>query len=336
MMEIFTELSGRRLLDAAPAWAGLQAAADAGIVDALLSGADTSHGLADRLGLDSRATELVLGVLLAYDLVSATEDGLFTASDELHRYDEEAPGGVGFHLRLCGHAPAFLRSGAPLVAMDGTAGQRGDAYKKVAGALRQVFEAPARTTAVALSPVRGRVLDVGAGSGVWSLAVAEANPGVQVTALDLPEVVPLFRAEAAAWGLAGDVDVLAGDYHAVTVPKGVYDLVIVGNVLHLESAPRARSLLARLWSALAPGGRLVVIDALSSGTTARSRIRALYALMLAIRTRRGTVHRRGDVERWLKELGATEVRALTAAGEMPGSGLTDVIVAAAPGRETVP
>ena len=38
-----------------------------------------------------------------------------------------------------------------------------------------------------------RVLDLAAGSGVWSIALAEKSPHVRVTVVDWPAVIPVCR-----------------------------------------------------------------------------------------------------------------------------------------------
>jgi SAM-dependent methyltransferase len=87
------------------------------------------------------------------------------------------------------------------------------------------------------------------------------------------------------------------------LPSEAFDRILLANVLHLEPPHSARSLLRRMTAALAPGGELVVIDALAGGDPARDRARSIYALHLAMRTRRGRVHSRAEVERWCREAG---------------------------------
>ena len=38
-----------------------------------------------------------------------------------------------------------------------------------------------------------RVLDLGAGSGVWGIAIAQSSPRVEVTAVDWPAIVPIAQ-----------------------------------------------------------------------------------------------------------------------------------------------
>jgi SAM-dependent methyltransferase len=131
------------------------------------------------------------------------------------------------------------------------------------------------------------ILDVGCGSGVWSLALARRSPEARVTGIDLPAVLARFCARAGALGLGDRVTTIAGDMHTVPLPEGKWDLAIIANVLRLEQADAARSLITRSVSALCPGGSLLIVDALAAGTPAARQSRAIYAFHLAMRTRSG-------------------------------------------------
>ena len=170
-----------------------------------------------------------------------------------------APAGIAFNVALWKHQSVFLRTGAPLAAMDGTAEQRGRHFTGVVGGLPGFFGALPDQVARLAGPGARSILDIGAGSGVWSMAVAALDESVRVTGVDLPSVVPVLLACAEAKGLGGRVTALAADYHDMSFPPG-HDLVFLANVLHLEQPAAARDLVRRAALALRPGGRLAVID----------------------------------------------------------------------------
>src|SRR5204863_4182531 len=142
--------------------------------------------------------------------------------------------------------------------------------------------------AASLERAPARVLDIGCGSGVWSLAVAERFPNTHVTGLDLPDVLRVFERRATERGLGDRIETLGGDMHAIAIPGG-FDLVIIANVLRLDEPDRAARLVTRAAEALAVGGELVVIDAIGDASAESERALAIYALHLALRTARGRV-----------------------------------------------
>ncbi len=285
------------------ALAGAIAAADqCGIWQALVEAPLTCSELAERLGTDPRATDRVLGVLVANELLRL-DISRYALSDALREMSQIFPEGLTTFTRLFAHTPHFLSTGEPLHHMDGDVRARGEAYGSTVSALASMFEAPARCLALRIGgePPK-RLLDVGCGSGVWGLAIAERFAETRVTGLDLPPVLKAFEARAGALGLSDRIELLPGDMHDVAIAPGSFDMIMLGNVIHLETPERAASLLRRLTRALVPGGSLVVIDAFGEAPET-ARTLASYALNLALRTRHGQVHKAHVVDTWLRKAG---------------------------------
>jgi SAM-dependent methyltransferase len=104
-----------------------------------------------------------------------------------------------------------------------------------------------------------RMLDLGGGFGQYSAALCSLDPELHSTVVDIPPVVEIARIELASSELAGRIAFLGGDYHSTDVGNG-YDLALLANILHQETAPRAAALIRRTAEALNPGGRLAVVD----------------------------------------------------------------------------
>jgi tellurite methyltransferase len=113
-----------------------------------------------------------------------------------------------------------------------------------------------------LPHLRGDVLDLGCGLG--NLALAAAERGCRVTALDASAtaVADLAR-RAGERGLA--LEAHCADLRHY-VPAGQYDCVVSIGLLMFFSCPDARGLLARLRDAVRPGG-LAAVNVLIEGTT---------------------------------------------------------------------
>lgn len=304
----------------------ITAAQQVGLVRELLAGPRSAQEHAGALGLDARATALVLDALVGLGL-AAREEGRYEASapvkERMRPWGESGPPWQN----LYGHTAEFLRTGEPLTRMDGSPAEREASYKVGVAWLGELLEASARELAAALPEAPARVLDIGCGSGVWSLAIAERFPETRVTGQDLPAVLESFTARARALGLDARVSTIAGDMHAVALPAEGFELVVIANVLRLETPARAAALLARLAQAVAPGGALLVVDALAGGTPERERARALYALNLALRTAQGRVHSPAEISGWLADAGLGEISTIELGGGAATPGAVGALLA---------
>ncbi len=120
-------------------------------------------------------------------------------------------------------------------------------------------------------------------------------------------MLAIAQKAAAEAGLQERFATIAGDYHKVALPEAAFDLAIVANVTHLETAAGNRDLFERLRRSLRPGGEIAVIDVFPV-QPAGALPAALYALGLALRTTHGRVHSAADLEGWLAAAGFNECR----------------------------
>jgi 2-polyprenyl-3-methyl-5-hydroxy-6-metoxy-1,4-benzoquinol methylase len=105
-----------------------------------------------------------------------------------------------------------------------------------------------------------RVLDVGCGVGRWSRYLAAR--GATVTGIDLsPTMIGEARRRAQARPLRGECRFLVQDLAALETGEK-FDLVLGVTVLqHILDAAALRAALQRLAAHLAPGGRLILLEA---------------------------------------------------------------------------
>ncbi len=206
------------------------------------------------------------------------------------------------------YLPELLKTGVPMAKMD-SAEQSEEQYKSQVTALAWMMKPAAETAALMLGIGKSRtalsILDVGAGSAVWSLTFAEKDKDTSVTALDWPGVLKIATMSAQNMGLEKQFTALPGNYHEVDLPEETYDFVIVANVTHIETPEGNRALFRKLRTSLKNGGELAIFDVMP-GQEEGDLPRALYALGLALRTEQGQVYTCDELQGFLKDTGFSE------------------------------
>jgi hypothetical protein len=181
--------------------------------------------------------------------------------------------------------------------------------------------AVARAALAVLAPAPGsRLLELGAGRGPWASALLSTDPAAAAALNDLPAVL---EGTAPSLGpLATRCSFVPGDYLTAELPKGSFDLVVLGHVLRAESDDRACQLVARAAAHVAPGGRLIVTEYLGGRDPATHPQPALLAATMLAATVDGRLCTAGLIDGWLEASGCCVVSRLDPVAN------TDIIVAA--------
>lgn len=280
------------LNEAVAAAAALQAAVRLGVLDRLDLGGATPRELAAACGIEEQGAGRLLEALAGLGLLESNGG----------RWQRLVPdlSGLAQMVAIWNQLDVVLRNGRPIVRAD-TADGAADLYPDVVGNLGTMLSTTAEQAATLL-PSATQVLDAGAGAAPWSLAYAARHACCVVTALDLPPVMSATGRAVADAGIQKQFEFLPGDLFEVELPRGRYDLAIMGNVCHLFDETANRRLLSRLYEALTPGGMLAIADiAPREGRSSRSV--ALYQLGLHLRTGSGGVHRLEAYQEWLTSRG---------------------------------
>jgi SAM-dependent methyltransferase len=170
---------------------------------------------------------------------------------------------------------------------------------------RAVKEAPELVSRLDLSGV-SRVLDVGGGSGAFSMAFVRASESLRATVFDLPNVVSLTREYIEKEGLAHRIDIVAGDYNTDELPHG-YDLAFLSAIIHSNSPKQNQSLFNKIFDALNPGGNIVVSDFIMNDDRTSPEFGAIFALNMLVNTPGGDTYTETEVKSWMKAAGMSRV-----------------------------
>lgn len=125
-----------------------------------------------------------------------------------------------------------------------------------------------------------RVCDVGGGNGALLAHLLVANPHLRGVVLDLPSVVEGAGRLLVASGVESRCDTVGGDFFA-EVPGGC-DRYVLKSVLHDWDDDSCSRILAAVRSAMPPGARVLVLDAIVPDNAVSHPAHAFDLLMLVL------------------------------------------------------
>lgn len=162
-----------------------------------------------------------------------------------------------------------------------------------------------------------RLLDVGGGSGTYTLAFLEAYPDMSATLFDLPDVVEMARDRITEAGLMDRVTLAVGDFYKDALPTG-HDLAFVSAIIHMNSAEQNLALYKKIFDALVPGGRIVIRDHVMNPEKTAPKSGALFAINMLVGTPGGGSYTYEEIKTGLAAAGFQKVQLLQEADRMMG------------------
>ena len=159
--------------------------------------------------------------------------------------------------------------------------------------------APDLAERVPLDDVR-TLLDVGGGSGIYSIAWLRRHPTLRAIVWDRPEVLKVAREMAEQYGVADRLEFISGDMFVDPVPAA--DVVLLSNILHDWDELDCQALVSRCAAVLPSGGRLLIHDVLLNDDYSGSLPIALYSAALFSLTE-GRAYSAREFQSWLAGAG---------------------------------
>ncbi len=276
--------------------------------------------VAGRAGIDPRAAEMFLNALAALDLLEK-KDGLYFNTPLSSRYlmegsPDDSRAGIMHSVHLWDRWSTLtdcIRKGTSVTYKEPSE-RREDQTTSFIAAMH-------KNAALRVSPVVGaigidgakKVLDVGGGSGAYSIAFARANPNLHADVFDLPNVIPIAQQHIDEAGLSDRVTTRPGDFRKDEF-GGDYDMVFISAICHMNSPGENIDLLRKAFGALSPGGRVVIQDFILVPDKTSPVSAALFALNMLVGTRGGSSYSEQEYEEWLKATGFSDIKLMRLPG----------------------
>lgn len=266
-----------------------------------------AEAVAKAIGADARATEMLLHALAAMKLLHKHDNRFCNTPITGRFFSAASPDNARPALLHTAHLwtrwstlTECVRAGTAMPRPETTGPDWTEAF--IAAMHRNAAErAPQVVRAVGAEGIE-RMLDVGGGSGAYSIAFAQANPHLQAEILDVAPVVPIACRHIEAARVGDRVSVRVGDLRSDRFASG-YGLVFISAICHMLSPEENRNLIARSHEALAAGGRVVIQDFILEPDKTAPRWGALFALNMLVGTRGGSSYSEPEYAAWLTGAG---------------------------------
>jgi hypothetical protein len=273
-------------------------AIDLEIFDALHEQPDSPGGLAARMDFDERGLQALLPMLkhMGYLL---HHDGLYSLSESgAHYMVSSSPfywGGLFTRVGKTMGPYKLLRETINKDRINAEKNRPADGWEsghvdmelaRIVTAFMHSHSVTAATGMTHTYDFSGthRMLDVGGGSGCFSIALAQSRPDVSCTIMELPTICELALEYIRDAGVGGQVNTVVVDMFREKWPSG-YDTHFFSNIFHDWSPATCLDIAKSSFSALTPGGRILLHEMLLDDDLVSPPHTVTFSLLMAMGTK---------------------------------------------------
>lgn len=227
--------------------------------------------IAQELDLDENNARLFLDALAGMEFLEKKEDGYKNTEvteEYLVRGEEQY---VGDFLRIYGEASDFNEADiVGLVRKGPSAFKENEGidvdkmFKELAEKMKGVqkgYREKEIVDIVSSLPEYGdfrKMLDLGGGAGLLSMAVLDRSPHLKAVIFETPTISPVIKEAVRERGMENRVEIMVGDYAKDSIGQG-YDLIMAVGTLNFVKQDMEK-VIKKIYDALHPGGIFLSIS----------------------------------------------------------------------------
>ena len=170
---------------------------------------------------------------------------------------------------------------------------------------RAVKEAKIIAMMLDLAEIRS-MLDVGGGSGAFSMAFVQLNPNITATVFDLPNILPITKKYVDEENMNGRVNLLGGNMLEDDF-NGTYDLIFLSAIVHMHSYNDNKKLIKKCYDSLNTNGQLIIKDWIMNEDRTEPASGAFFALNMLVGTAHGDTYTENEMIEWLNSAGIKNI-----------------------------
>jgi len=153
------------------------------------------------------------------------------------------------------------------------------------------------------------MLDIGGGSGAFSIGLLKAFPKLNSTVFDLPNVIPITKKYIRDSGMETRVKLVEGNYLTDTFP-GRYDFIFLSAIVHINSFEENKKLIQKCADSLNPGGKITILDFVMNENRTEPPVGTFFALNMLVSTKAGDTYTRDEISSWYESAGLKNISAM--------------------------
>jgi SAM-dependent methyltransferase len=284
-----------------------------------------SSQIADRLHLDVHACERLLNALVSLGFLSKQNNLFYNTTESFTFLSKKSPGYLGGLM----HTNHLWNTWSNLTKVIKTGTSANPSEINVRGedwlfpfinAMhdRAKKQAPEQLASIDLSGVKS-TLDVGGGSGAYSMEFISIKPAIEAAVFDLPNVIPITEQFIEKEGFSNRIKTYTGDYTKDDLPEG-FDLVFLSAIIHSNSLEINGDLIRKCFRSLNKDGRIIIQDWIMNNDRTQPTSGAIFAINMLVGTEAGDCYTEKEVTELLDAAGFKNISRL-----MFESGLSQMV-----------
>lgn len=281
--------------------ASLFAAIDLGLFTAIADGDDTPAKFAARTGISALNAERIMTMCAAGELLSLHGDKYVNAPDVQRFLVEGESRYAGAWLQFLrpdwkkwGELTDALKNPDPAKitprSVIGMTVEQARRYHKATASVG--FGAGRRFSRDVDLTGRNHLLDLGGGSGAYSIIATQTFPGLSATVFDLPAVVEVTREFIVEHGAEDRVTAQGGDFTSDAFPA--CDAVVMASNLPMYGSEVIARVIQKAFAALEAGGEMHLVGEMLDDDRAGPTDAAIWGLAEALANSTGRSHTRAE------------------------------------------
>jgi len=268
----------------------------------------TSKEISKKLHLDEHACERLMNALVSLDFLTKQRQLFFNSRESFLFLSKKSPEYLG-GLMHSNHLWNTWNNLTQVVKTGNSAhpseiNERGEDWLFpfiTAMHERAKKQAPQQLANIDMKGVRS-ILDIGGGSGAYSMEFVSNKPEIEATVFDLPNVVPITKEFLKKEGFSDRIKTHAGDYTTDDLPKG-FDLLFLSAILHSNSLGINQDLIKKCFISLNQNGIIVIQDWIMNNERTQPVSGAIFAINMLVGTEAGDCFTEFEVTEMLNAAG---------------------------------